>query len=173
MELLATERLSLRQLEPGDATALCAYRSEPEVARHQSWNAPYPLDAAEALVAEMLHRRPSDPGWTQIGIELRSTGELIGDVAFERRDAWEAAVGYTLAPAHWGNGYATEAVGAVVAHGLGELGHERIVAEVLPENTASIGVLTRLGFERDGRGASGDDRYVKHRDPPLEDSGYG
>ncbi|MBV9953361.1 MAG: GNAT family N-acetyltransferase [Acidimicrobiia bacterium] len=163
MELLATERLSLRQLEVGDAPIVCAYRSDPDVARHQSWSAPYPLRAAEALVQEMLHRRPSDPGWTQIGIELKATGELIGDVAFERRDAREAAVGYTLAPAHWGNGYATEAVGAVVDHGLDVLGHGVIVAEVLPENAASIGVLTRLGFERDGTTATGEDRYVKRR----------
>jgi aminoglycoside 6'-N-acetyltransferase len=163
MELLATERLSLRQLEPADAPVICAYRSEPDVARHQSWSAPYPLTAAEALVQEMVHRQPSDPGWTQIGIELRSTGELVGDVAFERRDAREAAVGYTLAPAHWGNGYATEAVGAVVAHGLDVLGHGVIVAEVLADNAASIAVLTRLGFERDGTTAGGDDRYVKRR----------
>jgi RimJ/RimL family protein N-acetyltransferase len=172
MELLATERLSLRQLEPEDAPVICAYRSEPDVARHQSWTAPYPLHAAEALVQEMLHRRPSDPGWTQIGIQLRSTGELIGDVAFERRDAREAAVGYTLAPVHWGNGYATEAVGAVVGHGLDVLGHAVIVAEVLPENTPSIGVLTRLGFLRDGTTASGDDRYVRRR-ARRADSGHG
>ena len=165
MELLATERLSLRQLEPDDAQVISAYRSEPDVARHQSWSAPYSLAAAEALVQEMLHRRPSDPGWTQIGIELRATGELIGDVAFERRSGREAAVGYTLAPAHWGNGYATEAVGAVVAHGLDVLGHDRIVAEVAPENAASIGVLTRLGFASDGTTASGDARYLRRRAP--------
>src|SRR3954467_6244906 len=163
MELLATERLSLRQLEPDDGPVVCAYRSEPDVARHQSWTAPYPLFAAEALVQERLHRRPSDPGWTQIGIELKATGELIGDVAFERRDAREAAVGYTLAPAQWGNGYATEAVGAVVTHGLDVLGHDVVVAEVLPENAASIAVLTRLGFTRDGVTASGEDRYVRRR----------
>jgi RimJ/RimL family protein N-acetyltransferase len=163
VELLATDRLSLRQLEPGDAPVISAYRSEPDVARYQSWSAPYPVEAADSLVREMQDRRPSNLGWTQIGIELRATGALIGDVAFERRNGREAAVGYSLAMAHWGHGYATEAVGALVTHGLDVLGHAVIVAEVLPANTASIGVLHRLGFARERRLPDGDDRYVKRR----------
>jgi len=165
VELLATERLTLRRLERRDAAVISAYRSDPEVARYQSWQAPYPVQAAEALVHEMEGRRLDQPGWTQIGIELRATGQLVGDVAFENRDASEAAVGYSLAPVHWGHGYATEAVGAIVAHGLGALGFDVIVAEVVPENTASIAVLTRLGFTREGPLPNGDDRYVRRRSP--------
>ena len=165
MELLATERLTLRRLERRDAAVISAYRSDPEVARYQSWQAPYPVQSAEALVHEMEGRRLDQSGWTQIGIELRATGQLVGDVAFENRDASEAAVGYSLAPAHWGHGYATEAVGAVVAHGLDALGFDVIVAEVVPENTASIAVLTRLGFTREGPLPNGDDRWVRRRPP--------
>ena len=165
MELLATERLTLRRLERRDAAVISAYRSDPEVARYQSWQAPYPVQSAEALVHEMEGRRLDQPGWTQIGVELRATGQLVGDVAFENRDASEAAVGYSLAPAHWGHGYATEAVGAVVAHGLDALGFDVIVAEVVPENTASIAVLTRLGFTREGPLPNGDDRWVRRRPP--------
>jgi aminoglycoside 6'-N-acetyltransferase len=165
VELLATERLTLRRLEPRDAAVISAYRSDPEVARFQSWQAPYPVQSAEALVHEMERRRLDQPGWTQIGIELRATGQLVGDVAFENRDSSEAAIGYSLAPAHWGHGYATEAVGAVVAHGLDALGFDVIVAEVVPANTASIAVLTRLGFTREGPLPNGDDRWVRRRTP--------
>ena len=165
MELLATERLTLRRLERRDAAVISAYRSHPEVARYQSWQAPYPVQSAEALVHEMEGRRLDQPGWTQIGIELRATGQLVGDVAFENRDASEAAVGYSLAPAHWGHGYATEAVGAVVAHGLDVIGYDLVVAEVAPENAASIAVLGRLGFAREGTLADGDHRYVRRRAP--------
>jgi RimJ/RimL family protein N-acetyltransferase len=165
VELLRTERLSLRQLEPGDAEVIGAYRSDPEIARYQSWNAPYPIDAARTLVREMSDRQLALAGWTQIGIEVRATGELVGDIAFERRDRRQAAVGYSLARAHWGNGYATEAVGAVVAHGLEGLGLDEVVAEVLPENVASVAVLTRLGFVRDGALTDGEDVYVRRRSP--------
>jgi aminoglycoside 6'-N-acetyltransferase len=165
VELLATERLSLRQLERRDVEVISAYRSDPEVARHQSWSAPYPIEMAAALVGEMEARRLDLPGWTQVAVELRATGELVGDVAFERRDAREAAIGYTLAPAHQGHGYATEAVGAVVAHGLGPLEHAVVVAEVAPANAASVAVLLRLGFTREGPLPGGDDRYVRRRDP--------
>jgi RimJ/RimL family protein N-acetyltransferase len=165
VELLGTARLVLRELVPADAEIISAYRSEPEVARHQSWSAPYPFESAVALVREMQGRRLDQPGWTQIGIELRASGELIGDVAFEHRSEREAAVGYTLAPAHWGHGYATEAVGAVVAHGLEVLGYDVVVAEVVPANIASSAVLDRLGFAREAQLADGDDRYVRRRAP--------
>jgi aminoglycoside 6'-N-acetyltransferase len=165
VELLVTERLSLRRLGPDDAEALSAYRSDPDVARYQSWSAPYPVETARELLRGMEGRRLDEPGWTQIGIELRATGELLGDVAFEHRDERVAAVGYSLARAHWGNGYATEAVGAVVAHGLDVLGYEVVVAEVLPANAASVAVLERLGFSRERRLPDGDDRYVRRRAP--------
>jgi aminoglycoside 6'-N-acetyltransferase len=166
VELLGTDRLSLRQLRPADAEVISAYRSVPEVAEHQSWEAPYPLESAAALVREMQARTLGAPGWIQIGIELRATGELVGDVAFEHRTEFEAAVGYTLAPAHWGHGYASEAVGALVAHGLDVLGHDVVVAEVAPANIRSVALVTRLGFTRVGPLPGGDeDRWVRNRAP--------
>jgi aminoglycoside 6'-N-acetyltransferase len=166
VELLATDRLSLRQLRPADAEVISAYRSVPEVAEHQSWQAPYPYESAVALVREMQDRPLGRPGWLQIGIELRATGELVGDVAFEHRTEAEAAVGYTLAPAHWGHGYATEAVGALVAHGLEVLGHDVVVAEVAPANARSLAVVTRLGFTRVGPLPGGaEDRWIRRRAP--------
>ena len=49
-EPLETSRLVLRRPRTADAPALAARRSEPEVARLQSWQAPYPIEAATALV---------------------------------------------------------------------------------------------------------------------------
>ena len=135
------------------------------MAQYQSWDPPYPVQSAEALVREMEGRRLDQPGWTQIGIELRATASSSVTWPSRTADASEAAVGYSLAPAHWGHGYATEAVGAVVAHGLDALGFDVIVAEVVPENAASIAVLTRLGFAREGPLPHGDDRYVRRRSP--------
>ena len=47
-----TERLGLRRFTTADAEAFAAYRSAPEVARYQSWEAPVSLPAAVALVAD-------------------------------------------------------------------------------------------------------------------------
>src|SRR4051794_4003118 len=77
---IGTERLVLRRLERADAAGLAAYRSDPAVARYQSWQTPYPLAAAQRLIEEMAHLAgPSNSEWVQIAVE--HDGALIGDVA--------------------------------------------------------------------------------------------
>ena len=80
---LETPRLVLRSFEDRDAAPFAAYRSDPEVARYQGWEAPFPMENAARFVADMIRARPGMPGaWYQVAIELKSTGEMIGDCAF-------------------------------------------------------------------------------------------
>ncbi len=65
-------------------------------------------------------------------------------------DGDEVEVAYRLARSAWGQGIATEAAGALVAHALGPLGLPRVVAVTYPANHASQRVLDKLGFERRG-----------------------
>ena len=77
------------------------------------------------------------------------TNELVGDCTLAFDDdhgAWELA--YGLRRDRWGMGYATEAAQACVRHGFEDLGLERIVADVDPDNIASIHVLEKCGFVR-------------------------
>ena len=67
--LLTTERLVLRRFRAADAEMLAAYRSDPEIARYQSWEAPYPLDQARSMIAGMAADDPDQPGWFQYAIE--------------------------------------------------------------------------------------------------------
>ena len=57
---------------------------------------------------------------------------------------------WLLARDQWGKGYATEAARAVLDHGFREVGLDRIVACVYPDNAASIRVAERLGFTQFG-----------------------
>ncbi len=103
--LAATEHLVLRRLTDDDAAALAAYRSDPVQARYQSWEAPYLLDRARALIAEMRNVRFAQPGaWLQIGIE--TSGRLIGDIAVrvDGDETRQATVGFTLAAEAQGQG---------------------------------------------------------------------
>jgi RimJ/RimL family protein N-acetyltransferase len=107
--LAATEHLVLRRMTNDDAAALAAYRSDPVQARYQSWETPYPLDSARALIAQMRNVRFAQPGvWLQIGIE--TSGRLIVDIAVrvDGDQARQATVGFTLAADAQGHGYATE-----------------------------------------------------------------
>ena len=73
---LETPRLILRAFEERDVAPFTAYRSDPEVARFQGWQAPFPPDEAARFVTEMIQARPGIPGvWYQVAIELRSSGE--------------------------------------------------------------------------------------------------
>jgi len=52
---------------------------------------------------------------------------------------------YRLCLKHWGQGYATEAAGAVLRYGFGNLGLHKTMAFALPQNTASLKILEKLG----------------------------
>lgn len=81
---------------------------------------------------------------------LKESGTLIGDIGlhFPEADSLPDTVeiGYTLAAAYHGNGYATEALTAIIEYLRTALGKKNFTASVDPENTASIRVLERLGF---------------------------
>jgi RimJ/RimL family protein N-acetyltransferase len=59
-------------------------------------------------------------------------------------------LGYVLARPSWGNGYATEAAGALLRYGFDELGLATISATCDPDNTASATVLEKIGMRPDG-----------------------
>ncbi|MEV7971521.1 GNAT family protein [Sphaerisporangium sp. NPDC088356] len=147
--LLSTARLTLRRFREDDAAALAAYRSDPGVARYQSWDAPVPVAQARALIASSRARDPRAPGWFQYAIERE--GVLIGDIGVNlHANLMQAEIGFTLAPGCQGHGYATEAVGRVLEHLFEEEGLHRVSAECDARNLRSARLMERLGFRREG-----------------------
>ena len=150
--LIATERLVLRRFRPADAEPLAAYRSEPAVARYQSWDAPFPLLRAETAVANFIASDPDKAGWFQYAIERTADRLLIGDVAVHLHDNLkQAEIGFTLAQEHQKQGYAFEAVTAVLDRLFRVQGLHKVTGECDARNVASAGLLERLGFTREGR----------------------
>lgn len=150
---LETERLILRSFRPEDLDAFLAYRNDPLVALHQSWEIPYSREQGLAFLAEMASIQPGDPGqWYQIAIELKRTGALIGDCVFCRlnEDVRQAEIGYSLAREHQGRGYASEAICRLLDYLFGELALHRVRAICDVENTASARLLERVGMRREG-----------------------
>jgi RimJ/RimL family protein N-acetyltransferase len=167
---IRTERLVLRRLGTGDVTALTSYRNDPDVARYQDWEVPYTRDLAHQLVDEMAGVAAPAPGaWMQIAV-ADEDDRLVGDLAVGLDPNGQLAlIGYTLAPAHQGKGYATEAAGALVDQLFERLGLHRVAATLDPANVPSARVLERLGFRYEGRNVSSafvrgqwydDDRYA-------------
>ena len=135
-------RASLRPLSLSDVEALVAYRNDPVVIRFQSWSS-YSVEEARALVTAV------DGEWRQWGIEVE--GELVGDIGLRTFDqARQGEIGFTLAPAARGKGYAFEACSLVLAHAFGERRFHRVIAAIDPANVAAAALLQRLGFRREG-----------------------
>jgi RimJ/RimL family protein N-acetyltransferase len=150
---LTSERLALRRFRPEDLDAFVAYRSDPGVARYQSWEAPYPRGQARQFLQELETIHPDTPGeWFQFAVALRATDRLIGDCAAHvpADDPRQAEIGFTLAPQHQGHGYATEAVRRLLQYLLIERGKHRVSATCDDRNTRSAAVLERVGMRREG-----------------------
>lgn len=149
---ITTERLILRDPVAGDAEALAARRSDPEVARYQSWQTPFSLEQAESMVTES----PGLSGlvvdeWSMVTVTAKD-GTIVGDIAVLLSwDGRVADIGYTFASEHWGRGYAAEAVGGMVRWLFEERAVARVAAGLNPDNVASAMVLERNGFQFEGR----------------------
>jgi RimJ/RimL family protein N-acetyltransferase len=145
------ERIALRQLVPGDAAKIFAYRSRPEVSRYQSWG----IDTEAGIRAQVEGLRAAEPGlpggWFQIGVALRSSGELIGDCGFHIAEAEprQAEFGISIDPAFQNRGYATEALRALLNYLLVDLGKHRAFASVDPRNLRSIALMQRVGMRQE------------------------
>ena len=145
-------RVTLRRFRLGDAADFVAYRSAEQVARFQGWDAPYPREAGEQFVRDMMNQHPDTPGeWFQFAVVLRATGQLIGDCAAVPRadDPSQCEIGFTIAPSYQGRGYATEAARLLVGY-LFARGKHRITACCDARNAASAAVLERLAMRREG-----------------------
>ncbi|PKN92663.1 MAG: GNAT family N-acetyltransferase [Chloroflexi bacterium HGW-Chloroflexi-6] len=149
--VLETPRLIIRPFRDSDLESFLAYRNDPDVARYQGWNVPYARESALEFIAEMKVRQFIPGEWLQLALELRETGGTIGDVAIHcmKSDPRQAYLGYSLARALWGQGYASEAARAALDLLFSELNLHRVVAECDVENTASWKLLERLGFRRE------------------------
>jgi RimJ/RimL family protein N-acetyltransferase len=148
-----TERLILSPLTEADAQAFSAYRSDPDVARYQGWEAPYSVDQARELIAASQAIGVDEAGWHQIGIRLAETGELLGDCAYWllKDDPRQAEIGVTLAACYQGCGYAYEALHCLISHLFNGLGLHRVRANIDPDNAGSANLLPKLGFRYEGR----------------------
>lgn len=149
---IRTERLLLRPVRVSDADALVARRSDPEVARLQAWTAPYPSERAQEIVrAAAATDRPHDDEWWMLTVADRGDTTILGDLAI--RGGWNLRsfeIGYTFASSVWGNGYAVEAVAALVARLFADPRVGRVHAMLHPDNVASAQVLERTGFLFEG-----------------------
>ncbi|PID37002.1 MAG: GNAT family N-acetyltransferase [Rhodobacterales bacterium] len=143
---LHTKRLRWRPVQAGDAPLYAAVLSDYEVVRMLgSWPWPPDPDAVRERLEKWLETKGL-LGPIFLG------EEMIGGMGVEATDPGEAEIGYMLARAHWGHGYATEMGAALIARAFARPDLRCIRATTWADNPASARVLQKLGFVPDGGG---------------------
>jgi RimJ/RimL family protein N-acetyltransferase len=149
VERLDTPRLQLRPFTPDDVDAIHVVYSDPDVMR---WVGSGPMAdrAGSERLVESYAGHQQTYGFAFWAVIERASGALIGDAGLHRTVVGETELGYTLAKSAWGRGYATEAAGAWLQAAFGELAIDEVIALVEAPNRASVHVLEKVGFRRNG-----------------------
>jgi RimJ/RimL family protein N-acetyltransferase len=145
--VLETERLVLRAPRLEDVKAVAMLANDRRIAENTA-RIPHPYrlaDADDFIATANLGTE------TVFLIALRS-GAVIGACGFTQVDRHPPEIGYWLGVKHWGKGYATEAVRAMIDHIFTDLGDEAINAAARVTNPASRRVLEKCGFQWSGAG---------------------
>jgi ribosomal-protein-alanine N-acetyltransferase len=139
---IRTERLLLRRATHEDAVPMHRIMSDPVAMRYWSTPAHQSFEQTERWIASMMEADPSRDDFI-----VTLDGELIGKLG-----AWRLPeFGFLIDPAHWGKGYASEAMVGLIEHRRA-LGSAELTADVDPRNLSSIRLLERHGFAETGRG---------------------
>ncbi|EOO18264.1 MULTISPECIES: GNAT family N-acetyltransferase [Bacillus cereus group] len=148
---LETERLLLRELTLLDAEAMFHYFSKESVIRYFGMDSFENIEQAKTTI-QTFRKRNEEGSVFRWGIEKKGTDQLIGTCGFHliNKHHKRAEIGYELDDTYWGQGYATEALQAMLAYGFETLQFIRIAAVVYIENEASRNLLTKVGFQEEG-----------------------
>lgn len=142
---LTAPGIVLRPLAVSDAPALFAAHGD--VGTHHYWSSPAHKDVAET--AKYIEDTLAMKG-AQCWAVTEDGGEALGRIAVfvEREGVGE--IGVIMRPDATGRGLASKALALVVEHGFGALGLHRIAADIDPDNSASLSLFLRGGFQREG-----------------------
>jgi RimJ/RimL family protein N-acetyltransferase len=165
---LETERLVLRKPELGDLDGYSVMYTDPKIVRFLGGKA-VPAEEVPNRIARLLER------WDEHGVGLFSVlrkqdERLVGRVGYIVWDPerWfnanyrqvdgdhELEIAWTVLPEFWNHGYATEAALACREHAFGELGRDRVISLISPENTASLRVAEKIGESLEQRDVGGE-----------------
>ena len=147
-----TDRLVLRLFVEDDFAALYRMQSDDEVTRWLLWGARSPDEVRAALARKLTDGTlAADGDGLSLAVELRETGETIGDAVIILRsvDNQQGEVGYIIHPDHQGRGYATETTVALLDIAFDEIELHRVCGRFEPRNVASGRVLERAGMRRE------------------------
>ena len=157
--VVTTPRLLLRTFRLGDLPAYAALNADPEVARYLG--GPKTREYSDSI-AEWANERYEKEGLGLLAVERREDGAFLGMCGLHHQSSYpdDVEVGWRLAHAYWGHGYATEAATGWLDHGFGALALPRVISITDPPNARSLAVMARLGMVFDHEAEVEDDGEI-------------
>ena len=135
----------LRPLELADADALFAAHSDEET--HHYWSSPAhkSVEQTRTYIADTLALTGA-----HVWAITESGGEALGRIGLFAEREGVGEIGIIMRREATGRGLASKALNLVIEYGFGTLGLHRIAADIDPDNTSSISLFLRAGFQREG-----------------------
>ena len=142
-----TQRLLVRPRRIGDLNACLAMDRDPAVLRYIDVPWRSMAEHRQFVVNRITRAYPAGLGYWSVVLKLVPAA-FVGWVLLIPYDAVgpEIEIGWRLLRSAWGVGYATESAAAVLRHGFETLGLDRVVADIHPDNAASLRVAEKLGL---------------------------
>jgi RimJ/RimL family protein N-acetyltransferase len=164
--ILETERLVLREAEPGDADFILELLNAPGFVRGIGDRGVRTREAAQAYIAERMATSYAQNGFGMWIVTPKAEVEPVGLAGLVRRDVLpHVDLGYAFLERAWGRGYAVEVAAGVLDCARNRFGLKTLAAIVNPDNAASRRVLEKTGFsfidERQLPGFEGPSAYYE------------
>lgn len=163
---LEGRRCTVRHWKMTDAAALVQHANDPAVAQNLRDRFPYPYLRAHAQAFLKAAVSAAESSNLAIDVGGQAVG-AIGYVAGADVERYSAEIGYWLGQSFWGRGIATEALELVTAHAFGTPNLLRLFALPFADNPASIRVLEKAGYVREGTLRSSAVKFGRPRDQAL------
>ena len=145
--VLETKRLCLRAPRLGDAKTVATLANDRRIAENTARIPhPYKMSDAESFIAHA-----NRAGGEAVFLIMLRDETIVGACGVMQQEA-VPELGYWLGVDHWGKGYATEALHAVIDYAFTDLAHEALQAGARVTNPASRRVLEKCGFQWTGVG---------------------
>lgn len=141
--MLKTQRLTLREPCASDLDATFAIFSDPVCMKY--WSTLPHEDPC--VTKKLIDYRLSHWETAQTNFQIELNGELIGNAG----NFGGNEIGFMLSREHWRKGYVSEAMNVIIPYLWDVTVHTKLTADADPNNAASVGLLTSLGFHETGR----------------------
>jgi len=150
MDVLEAKRFELRPLRKSDVAAYTKNVNNRKIYR-ASMEMPFPYreeDTEDFLAKVRKEMRKKRPG--RFALVIVMDGEAAGYIGFESIAQHKAELGFWLAEKHWNRGIMTEAIRLFTPYGMDRFELHRIYAYVFSFNRASMRVLEKAGYKKEG-----------------------